>query len=359
MSKKISYSAYKRYHTCPKSYYYHYVERLRTNCTSSNLLFGSAIDEALNEWLMKDADPNVVFYNAFTRFDMNGKEYNINLSTNVVWNPEDYDKYLLSESNKNIILNNAVKLGYTGTDIDGLIASLLDTMKTNGLNGLTDNQKRVVSFACTISMTEKARHMFKSYAKWIKPQLTKVEQVQIELDHPFINGIVDLIAEVKGHGRVLLDHKTSKFAYKPDAATYDPQLLLYASILGCDKVGFITLVKNINKNKTKECAKCGYNGTGGRYSSCPEVKGGVRCRGSWEETVRPLAYVQLIVSDIKNKNLELPKQALCDTLKAIKDEHFPRNLNACNNQYGKPCPYLKKCWENKEDNLITVKERNK
>jgi hypothetical protein len=63
---KISYSAYKKYTTCPKMYEYHYNQKLRPTGTSSSLLFGSAMDEALNALLLNTGDPHETFKENFT-----------------------------------------------------------------------------------------------------------------------------------------------------------------------------------------------------------------------------------------------------------------------------------------------------
>ena len=50
---KISHSQVSKYLACPRMYKYHYRDKLRPDTTSSALLFGDAMDKALNSFLLE------------------------------------------------------------------------------------------------------------------------------------------------------------------------------------------------------------------------------------------------------------------------------------------------------------------
>lgn len=315
MSKKISYSAWKKYHTCPKYFDFHYNEKLRPIGTSSALVFGVAIDEALNALLLEKKDPLPVFQEFFKFENMK----------DVVWDDRDFD------------------------------AEILTTEQLHKLSIESDSYK---SWA---SMRVKGRMMLEAYIEQIYPLIKEVHSVQKELDDR--PGILDAIVTLEGMGKVLIDHKTSARPYKPTAVVSDTQLALYAASEGLTKAGFIVLVKQIQKNRVKICSKCSFDGSFTRHRTCPKTVDGIRCKGAWNETLAPEAQIQVIIDDIPPLNKELITTSIKDTealieASTIRDSYgkivetrFPRNLDACGKIYGKPCPYINKCWKNEENGL--------
>lgn len=341
--KKISYSAYKKYHTCPKLYEFHYKERLRPNFTTSALIFGSAIDDALNELLTGTEDALETY-----KKSVDGM---LQENSRVIWDIYDFDVELIDSGAFENLNHYGTTLGYTGNDLAAFVRKAVTAINDEGLDTLSENQYALISAACLLSLECKAQLIIDEYKKTILPMIDEVHSVQAELSDTTIRGILDVDATVNGQ-RIIIDHKTSKRPYKAGAANLDPQLILYAADQGVDKVGFVVMVKNINKNKEKKCKSCGYNGSGGMHKTCPNTIDGTRCHGTWEISVRPQAYIQYMEADISNVKKDLPREAINDTLKSIEGGHFPRNLSACNSMYGKPCPYLNKCWNNDETNLI-------
>ena len=86
MSKKISHSAWSKYLVCPKLYDLHYNQKLRPKGTTSALLFGSAIDAALNVMLLKTGDP----YEEFK------KHFEFDSMSECQFDEKDYDPEILS-----------------------------------------------------------------------------------------------------------------------------------------------------------------------------------------------------------------------------------------------------------------------
>lgn len=306
---KISYSAWKRYHICPKNFDYHYNERLRPEGTSSALVFGLAIDEALNELLLNKADPLPIFKKHFEFSDdisFDERDLDVDLFTTEQWEKVARESF---------------------------------------------------AYKAWASMRIKGRMLLQAYIEQIYPMITEVHSVQKDLtDRP---GVLDAIVTLEGVGKVLIDHKTSARPYRSDAVLSDTQLALYAHSEGLTKAGFIVLVKQIEKNRVKICQKCGFNGSFTRHKTCPQTTNGERCRGTWTETTDPEANIQVIIDDIPEINKTLITDSMEQTEELIKAGQFPRNLGACGKIYGKPCIYIDKCWKNKDNGLVYVPKEKK
>ena len=303
---KISQSAYKKYTTCPKMYDYHYNQKLRPKGTSSSLLFGSAMDEALNALLLGTGDPQQVFKDNFTEEMCEGIEYHKN-------------------------------------DLDEKVFSPQQTMELRG---------RTMEFKTFASLRVKGRLLIEAYIEEIYPLIGEVHAVQRELKGR--RGFIDVIADLEGHGKVLIDHKTSSRPYKSDAVTGDIQLILYCQEENLSKAGFIVLNKQMKYDKTcKKCGKSNYSS----HRTCNEHKNGVRCHGSFKFEAK--ALIQLIVDDVPKADKDMVAKSFEQVEQSISDGVFPMNLQSCRSYFGKDCPYLNKCLTNNEDMLEYVKEEKK
>lgn len=309
MSKKISYSAYRKYVQCPKMYQYHYEQRLRPTGISSALVFGTAIDAALNALLLGKGDPVGVFQGSFKFEDLK----------DVTW---DYKKDLQLDL-------------FTESQMEGLV-------------GQSDDYK---SWA---SMRIKGRLLIEAYQEYIFPQIIEVHGVQKELNSR--PGILDAVLSLSGYGLVLADHKTSGGPYQTDALETDTQLALYAQDQGIDQVAYIVLNKNIKF--IKKCTKCGYDGTYTQHKTCPSTAGNdnARCFGLFDRSADKSKIVQLIVGKVKEINKNNIVSSIETVEKCISQKLFPMNVNSCGAMYGKPCPYLNKCWKNDSTSLVEVPE---
>ena len=65
MKTTLSHSQIGRYQMCPKSYEYYYIQKLRPKVHSASLVFGSAIDNALNALLTGQESPEALFEKSF------------------------------------------------------------------------------------------------------------------------------------------------------------------------------------------------------------------------------------------------------------------------------------------------------
>lgn len=302
--KKISLGAWRKFHTCPRMYKYHYIDKLRPEVMGSSLYFGVAMDEALNHLLAGGKRTIEVFKESFEFDDVEHAEFG---------------KY----------------------DID---RRLLTTKQLQALEGEPENK---VAWAC---LRVKGRMLLEEYQRTILPKIERVYEIQRELpDRP---GFIDVIAEIEGEGKVLLDHKTSSRAYAEDAAQNDAQLARYAASMGIDKIGFIVLVKNIDVKRRKTCTECGNVNTSTNHTTCDKVYNGTRCGGKWLVDYDAYPMVQLIIDDVPDYFQNEVVKDFKETEQMIDDGQFPRIINACNKYYGKQCPYYNYCWNGKKDGLI-------
>lgn len=302
---KISHSAWQKYMTCPKMYDYHYNERLRPVDNSSALAFGVAMDAALNTLLQNHKDEGA-FRRALIAFRDN---FEFEKLENTRFDIKDYDKTLLPESE-------------IGTN-----------MEYN-------------AWKC---MRIKGRMLIEEYVRVILPLIEEVHNVQEELHNR--PGFIDAIVTLRGHGRVLLDHKTSVRPYDPDAVANDTQLALYCKDQGITKAGFVVLIKTLNSKTVRLCSVCKFDGATSKHKTCPNDVDGKRCHGAWNESHQPEANIQLLVEDMPKATEDLVDDSIRQVELGIQAKIYPRNLKSCGRIYGKPCPYFNKCWKNSNEGL--------
>jgi hypothetical protein len=334
MDKPLSFSGYKRYVTCPQYYYYNDIQKISPGRKTSALIFGSLIDDIVNDKLLGKQDD--MLENLFIRMDEI-----VNSGEDIDFYPDDFDKDLIDIA---ALEKSARELGWAGDDIVSAVKDFLKNQDT-----LSKAQTALVKQACWASLQVKADAMLLSFEKWILPHIEETYDVQKHLEYDNngkpIHGYLDFTCKLKDGRKVLFDLKTSKMSYAPDSVLKSPQLALYAKIMDYEYAGFIVLCKTLNKNKVKTCPKCGHSITGTNISKCNARTNNERCNTTWEVVQSPTSFSQMIVDKVPDINKDLIIKAMTDTIKCIDDKSFPRNLNQCFYMYGKPCPYVKKCWK--------------
>lgn len=364
---KLSHSAVQKYGMCPKSYYYHYVERIRSIYQTGALAFGSALDSALNELLLPTGKLTAeeAFIKSFTTQYINGKETYLPTFEYLVYSNNDMDSELLGPEDLVMIKAIADKEGlFSPDDLSHAmqIFGLLKKQKQDsGFDSLNLKQKKFYNLMNWYALRAKGFLMLDAYREKVLPLIEKVRKVQIKVDlnnedGDAITGFVDLVADIKGHGTVILDNKTSAMEYDADAVVTSPQLSLYVHCLGEEfstrKGGFIVLKKNVMKNRKKKCSVCGHNGTGSRAKTCDNVINDKRCSGAWDEVISPEVDVQILIDEIPEQTESIVMENFLDVNDAIKQKHFTRNLHSCTNTYGGLCPYFHLCFKGKMIGLV-------
>lgn len=314
---KLSYSAYSKYHQCPKSYEYYYIEKIRPERDTSALLVGSFVDNAVQEIIEHGS------YKPMKLLSM--------MSKNVEFFPDDVDFDLIDVNRIEALAKTA---GWKGDDIRSAIKSMLLNQ-----DSLSRNQQRILKIASWLSLSVKIDAMLDSFKKWILPQIKEVISIQHSFENDYSVGVIDLEVILNTGEHVLLDLKTSKMSYPLSKEKTSAQLHLYDLEKNVGKIGYVVLVKTLNKNKEKLCSSCGFSASGGQIKNCQ------KCKTKLDVSMNPTSYSQLIYSETNQFNKDLTKQAFLDTIKAIEGNNFPRNLNACDNMFGKPCKYKNICWK--------------
>lgn len=355
MAHKLSHSQVGRHMQCPKSYELWYIKKFRSVQQSAALLFGTALDRAVGVLLEPKKDskktPEDIF-DYFWRFqDINGKNTYIPTLADLVYSKSDFDEDLLTDEA-------VAKIGESREHI----LKLRDVRDELNYKGLTEKERSTLNHAIWWCMYEKGHIMIDALRTKVLPKLTHIHSTQeyVELindEGDKVIGYIDIVANVEGYDEpIILDLKTSAMRYKDDAVLENPQLALYTHALSdkykTNKAGFIVLNKQLVKNKTKICSKCGHDGTGGRHKTCDNVVEGARCNGKWNETMNPEAVVQFIISEVPQATQDIVLENMQDITTSIKTGHYTRNLNSCNNWYGGPCSFKNYCWYGKTDDII-------
>lgn len=356
MGNKLSHSAASKYQQCGQAYKFHYIDKIRPKVTGASLVFGGAIDEALNSILTGKDDYKEVFLAKFTNSTINKIDRYIPTYLEIVYSSTDFDADLITDEDRAFI---GEKSGQP--HVDEAIAQIRAKRNKSGLNSLTDKEKLVFNLANWCSLKQKGLLMLEAYKKKVLPKIKKVLSVQKKVvlgnaDGDEIIGYVDLVAEVEDHGVVILDNKTSAMDYEEDSVIISPQLSLYTHILeeeyNTRKAGYIVMKKAIAKNKTKVCRSCGYDGSEGRHATCSNTIDGKRCGGEYEIKIKPEVFIQFIVDEIPEQTEEIVLENYDVINDGIKKGIFHRNFNSCQNWYGGYCPYMNLCYRGDAKGLV-------
>jgi PD-(D/E)XK nuclease superfamily len=374
MQTTLSHSQLSRFQMCSHSYKLHYIDRIRPKVTHAALLFGSAMDAALNIIL---TEPNAgnkseeEFEKTFTTSKINDEEVYLPTNISLVYSNSDFDGDLLTEEDYKFITKTIESSQLTQyTDYLEVYKQLGSRKKESGFDSLTDKEKSFFNLMNWTCLRQKGFLMLQAYRKKVLPRIHKVYAVQkkVSLSNNVgdsIVGYVDLIAELKGEEgvAVILDNKTSSMEYEADSVLTSPQLSLYTHILEKEystrKAGYIVLRKQIIKNRKKICKSCGFDGSGGRHTTCNNTIGGKRCGGEWVETISPEVAIQFIVDEIPEATEALVMENVDGINDAIKAKSFTRNLNSCSNWYGGKCAYFNLCYRNNMQGLEYIKKESR
>lgn len=365
---QLSHSKVSKYQTCGVAYKYHYIDKLRPKVHSAALVFGSAIDIALNSILVPDGrDPEALFEKTFTTTTVNDIEVYVPTFKDLVYQNNDFDGDLLIEDDYQTIAKEFTETHVTQhSGYLEIYQGLKKRKSESGFDSLTDREKELFNLMNWLCLRRKGLLMLRAYRKKVMPKIERVHAVQKKVslvndEGDSVIGYVDLIADVKDIGTVILDNKTASMEYAEGAVLTSPQLSLYVHMLeeeySTRKAGYIVMRKSVIKNRKKVCSKCSNDGSGGRHKTCDAVVDGKRCNGEWNETIDPDIHIQFLVDEIPKKTEEIVLENFDNTNAAIKNGVFTRNFNSCTNHFGGLCPYYAKCYMDKDDGLVDLKKK--
>lgn len=346
---KLSHSQASRFQDCAKSYQYWYIDKIRPTTKSAALFFGTAIDKAMEEMLVDKTKAYEAFEQYWSKQEINGELTELKTSTQIVYANSDYDEELLLEED-------IVELGSL-EDID----KIYKQKDAIGFDLLNKDKKLLLNKANWLCLRRKGLAMLKTLEEEILPNIEEVlatqKLVELENEHgDTVIGYADLVCKFKGYDTpIIFDLKTSSRPYDEDAVLTSPQLALYTYAL-CEefkthKAGFIVLSKQIKKNKTKICSKCGNDGSGKAHKTCDAEVNGKRCHGEWTVTLNPKAMVQVLVDTVPEKTQDIVIENMGYVSDSIKSGVYPRSFGSCIKPWGK-CAYYGLCYKDSMQGLV-------
>lgn len=301
MGIRLSHTANNRYKDSPRSWYLHYILNIRPEKYGSALMFGSAMDLALNTMLEnKQKNENKDYIEVFERA-MKSQEYN----------------------GKKIKLATSDKVKYWKSDLDESI--------------WTDEDCRMAITMAPewVTLRRKGLMMLDAYKEQVLPHLSEIISVQdyVRIDNEngdYIVGWIDFVAKFepdvtsynynseweKWRGKVIIwDNKTTSQKYKDESVSESPQLGTYfenpTDKYVADACGYIAIPKKFRKNKM------------------------------------PLIPIQIIIDDVSPEVILQTFNSYQETLEGIKLGIFPCTGECKKTPWG--CDYQKYCDSNGKD----------
>lgn len=364
---RLSFSQISKYGQCPRSYKLYYVDKLRERTATAFLAFGSAMDEALNSvlWDLKNNNSVTVDYKSafdecWQTVEVNKKKRSLMDCTLVGYAKTDFVEDLLAPDDRRFAKAKLAEYGIEPSeDYTSLKNQLEEERSRRATLHFAENRHKALNMLNWLSMRRKAHLMLDAYVRDIVPKIEAVTAVQRQVElksdcGSSLIGYVDAIVRFKGDTEdTVVDNKTSSSPYAEDQVKLSQQLSLYTYALGLKKAAYAVMQKNIRMNREKTCSVCSFQSTGA-HKTCNNVVDGKRCNSTWDEVVRPEAATQLIIDGIEEQTQHVVVDNIAEVNDAITAGVFPKNLSACKNIYGNPCPYMNACWKNQTDYLEKV-----
>lgn len=362
---KLSFSKISSYSLCGQRYNLHYNERLREKWQRSSLLFGSAMDQALNHLLAnRDLTASLEVFTKNWSFGWINKKYTpLQHNPDVVYSEKDLDLDLIEISDEDV----------------AWLKEFKDFKSTRKWDEIEESDRAKYNGILWASMKVKGEFIIRDYHDKVLPQFVSVTGIQheshlINEDGDTVIQYLDFIATLQDGSVVLFDNKTtSSLQYYDDESPGSSQQLIsyyYANKeqFGLTAVGFVAMQKTILKNKTKICSKCNHDGSESKAKTCDqeymgivvkrgkEVEGMARCNGEWNVTLNPECAIKVIVNNVTDAAQELVLTTFDEANSGIKAQNWYRNLSICKNIYGSPCQFYKLCWKGSTEDLIKAQE---
>jgi hypothetical protein len=335
---RLSHSAVTRFNLCNYEYKLYYIEKIRPTNMSSSLLFGKAIDESCEHYIInRDVEAATkVLCDLWKEQEHNGKLIDLSTSTEIDYHSLDFDHELLIQSDNEFILKDTVH-----ETVSALVKEGLD--------------KERIAYAKWISLHRKGHYLLNKFIEWVDNYVEEVISCQevISLEDEKgnqVTGKADFVLKIKGiDGPMVVDLKTTTRFYERNSVKESDQLALYSFFLK-DKypemrqAAYLVLHKAIKKNREKICSVCGHDDSGTNNKSCTAKVGTKRCGGSYHYKINPEATIQFIYDTIPEEKIQSVLESFNAAENSISKEEFPQNLSACERYNGKfNCIYYEYC----------------
>lgn len=336
MGNVLSYSAITTYKSCGRKYQYSYIDRLRPIVASSALLFGSAIDKAI-EACLKDAsvDEHEVFLQEWSKPKINKREVNLQESLLVRYSLSDFDQSVLEE--KDFLFLSQKSPEPVGSD--NIVSQFIKYTKLRKDKSISNTQYIWWNLCNWVSLYRKGILILQTHRLEVLPKIKKVlkTQEQINLNNgqgDALIGFTDLIGVWENGETYILDYKTSSVQYSVNAVKESEQLTLYSHALGIKHCGYIVFNKNILKERI--CEFCSTKVTDNRLKNC-------KCKGVLSKA-KPKVAVQILLDTVDETKEDSVLNDIQNTNVGIQSKNFEKNTKSCYSPF--LCPYLSVCIKN-------------
>lgn len=347
MSIRISHSAKDKFVSCPRKYFHHYIQKLRSPKLGSALFFGNALDDAFSRMLLdkkvapKTGDeetlmelaPEQIFANKMLEAKNDaGQIVQISQSNLADYYTSDFDASLFTPE----IVALVAKMEPNCDTLDK-IKKFHDVCK-DALNWRNKNKRRLAddefilyNYINWLSLNEKGKLMLEAYKRDIIPNIAEVYSIQKEISiksdlNDEIVGKIDLIASFTDKPNVpfICDNKTSSKAYKEDSVINSEQLSTYSAAEDNQNGAYLVVQKEV-------------------FKKVPKI------------------HTQIIKDTIPVSTIEKTLDIfgeVCQNIEASGEDiqNYPKNESSCF-AFGKTCPYYSLCKYNNSEHLIDCKPK--
>jgi len=370
---KVSHSKINKYLTCPRLYHLHYDLRLRELQLSSALFFGSAVDEALNCFLLRKKkeltgqekiqvalDPKVVFEQQMESSNYNQETLYLKKSLLVRYFATDYVPEILEHDDFFLLTEYLKENGYENTNGLEVMEETKAFIKSEGFYKLPKVDQIFYNYANWLSLRRKGFHMLDAFERDLYPLIDEVISIQKEVDlrngEDSMTGFIDFVAKLKGENFArIIDNKTAGKKYDEDSVETSPQLTVYAEFEKLENAAYFIMLKKPKFIRHKTCQICGVTTTGAARKCDQGGTGKKRCNGDFDVLVTCEFNTQKVLGEITEEQKDLTFNEIADIMDKIKAGEFPKIDRKGCFHFGKKCIGYKRCWEDPENMLGLVK----
>lgn len=320
---RLSHTGKEMYITCPQKWKLYYQDKLRSTLIGSALIFGSAIDDALNRMLLEkkrelteeekasmEFTPEATFVSSFSQTRVANEIVRIATSDQAMYYKSDLDIDLLDDADYKDIkdFGEEVEIILDGRhEVEEFTQECQDLFK----KGVDTDTQRMYNYICWLSLKQKGLMLLEAYRKDIMPEIEETFDVQKSISLPdgddeFV-GVIDAILSFHSESGVkyVCDNKTSSRPYKQDSVQASEQLAGYAEYENNQKCAYIVLEKKLRKRE-------------------------------------PRTRTAIIKDDMPDETIDETFGKITDILENISEEKFDKNFDSCY-QYGRKCAYYDYC----------------
>lgn len=278
MTYRLSHSSIEMFKTCPKKWYMHYQEKLRSKTITSALYYGGYVGESVQLMVLskkpdltdeeKDLvglDPLEFFQNLMKKVTINKTEYDLPRCKQVWYYKGDYDGNILTDDDHSQIKELATELGMFVGGVQIEFSQLIDAYQSKQVD---NDEKEYMNFHFYLSLLRKGEYIINAYREEVLPRIVKVHSIEKEINlvcgEDSLIGYIDMVADWRldsvqaeklGKNEddvvtILFDNKTSSAKYKKSKIETDaPQLALYDYAEQIGIVGYIVMIKKLKTPK--------------------------------------------------------------------------------------------------------------